>query len=215
MRTPLALATLLGLAGLATQPAHAQACLTTKQRGMHDGAFFSFWKDEPGTVQFCLQPGGRYTTEWSGVNNWVGGKGWKSGARRVVNYSGTFETSGNAYLTLYGWTTEPLVEYYVVENWGSYRPPGRAALLGTVTTDGGTYDVYRTQRVNQPSIVGNATFYQYWSVRQTRRTGGTITTGNHFDAWASLGMKLGTHAHQVLATEGFRSSGRSDITVGE
>src|SRR5690606_33819471 len=77
--------------------------------------------------------------------------------------------------------------------------------------------MYTGLRENKPSIVGTATFTQYWSVRVEQRSSGTITFANHVAAWEQIGgMPMGSvWDYQIMESEGYNSSGRSNITVWE
>jgi endo-1,4-beta-xylanase len=96
---------------------------------------------------------------------------------------------------------------------GTYNPSSGAQYKGSFQTDGATYNLYVSTRTNQPSIDGTRTFQQYWSIRQSKRSEGSVTMQNHFNAWSRVGLNLGQHYYQIVATEGYQSSGSSDIYV--
>jgi endo-1,4-beta-xylanase len=132
---------------------------------------------------------------------------------RTITYDATVEASGNWYLSLYGWTKSPLVEFYIVEAFGSYDPSSGASSVGTAEIDGGTYTLLQTTRTNQPSIEGTSTFQQYWAVRTEHRTSGSIDFAAHIEAWSGAGLELGSFDYMIMATEGYQSSGSSTVTV--
>lgn len=202
---------------LATQQSNAQT-ITSNQTGTHNGYYYSFWTEGGGSASMTLGAGGNYSTTWTNIQNFTAGKGWRTGTRdRVVCFEGQYNGGSNGFLAVYGWTKDPLIEYYVVESHGQWDPPGNTSDIknvGSFFSDGDTYDVYQSQRVNKPSIIGNATFYQFWSVRRTKRSSGTVTFKNHVDQWEKSGLKLGTTwDYQIMESEGYGSSGSSNITV--
>ncbi|KAL2170657.1 hypothetical protein VTG60DRAFT_4582 [Thermothelomyces hinnuleus] len=153
-----------------------------------------------------------YSVSFSNAGDFVVGKGWRTGTTRNITFSGsTQHTSGTVLVSVYGWTRNPLIEYYVQEYTSNGAGSAQGEKLGTVESDGGTYEIWRHQQVNQPSIEGTSTFWQYISNRVSgqRPNGGTVTLANHFAAWQKLGLNLGQHDYQVLATEGWGNAGGS------
>ncbi len=196
-------------------PGTAHAAVCSNQTGSTNGYYYQMWNN--GTGSSCISvgsAGNQYSATWSGIGDFVAGVGWNPGSSQTVNFSGSLSASGGTTLaSLYGWSTGPLVEYYVMEDYvGS--PPTAGTYMGQVTSDGGTYNIYEHQQVNQPSIQGTTTFEQYLAIRTSPTSSGTITTQNFFNAWASHGMNLGSLNYQIFATESFGGgSGSSNFTV--
>ncbi|KAI1848424.1 hypothetical protein JX265_008794 [Neoarthrinium moseri] len=168
-----------------------------------------------GNVNFSPTNNG-YSVSFSGAGDFVVGKGWKTGTTRNVTFDGsTSHSSGTVLVSVYGWSRNPLVEYYIQEYTSDGKGSAQGTKVGTVESDGSVYDIWKHTQVNQPSIAGTTTFTQYISNRRDARPGsGTITTKNHFDAWAKLGLNLGTMDYQVLATEGWgNAGGNSKYTI--
>lgn len=185
--------------------------------GTEGGYSYELWKDY-GTTSMTLNGGGNFSCSWSNIGNALFRKGVKWDCTQTyqqlgnisIDFGCNYQPNGNSYLCVYGWTRNPLVEYYIVESWGSWRPPGSSP-KGQITVDGGTYDVYETTRYNQPSIDGDTTFQQYWSVRTSKRTSGTISVSQHFSKWESMGMRMGKMYEAALNVEGYQSSGSADV----
>ncbi|KAE9398816.1 glycoside hydrolase [Gymnopus androsaceus JB14] len=193
--------------------------LTTEQpgQGTFDGVFWSFFNSGFDAV-FTNIAAGQYEIQWDGSGDFVAGQGQNPGSTSAeITFGGSFEPnpSSAVILSVYGWSENPLVEYYINEfdSNGLFDITFEATLKGTVTSDGSLYNIYTHEQVNQPSIEGTATFIQYISVRQNGRTSGTVTVANHVNAWRELGMDLGTMNEQIVAVESLSGSGQATITV--
>lgn len=79
-----------------------------------------------------LNDNGGFSFYWNNINNVLFRTGKKFGKSNdkfwkdiTLSYiCNSYKPIGNSYLYVYGWTTNPLIEYYIVDSWGSWRPSG-------------------------------------------------------------------------------------------
>lgn len=162
---------------------------------------------------------GTYSGSWNNPSDFVIGLGWSQGtSNRVINFSGSYSSNQGSYYAVYGWLNNPLTEYYVVENY-SYDPcsVSGTSVVGNVYSDGSNYKICKHTQVNQPSIQGTKTFGQFFSVRANKRSSGSVTLGNHFNAWKQYGFANGAanpdFNYQVFATEAFAGQGSVNTQI--
>jgi hypothetical protein len=106
----------------------------------------------------------------------------------------TGSAGGYSYIGMYGWTTNPCVEWYVVDDSYNTMPinPGNTTNRGERQIDGGTYIMYTrpTTGTGGTRCEGVTNWIQYYSVRRTARACGVISLTEHFNAWQSLNMDM-------------------------
>ena len=195
-----------------------------------DGYDWEMWNQNgTGNTTMELGTGGAFSCSWNGIQNCLfrtgrkltDKKNYKTYGTITIDYDVDYTPNGNSYMCVYGWTEDPTVEYYIVEAWGDWRPPGeQGGGLATLNLDGKTYNVYKSTRVNMPSIHGTETFDQYWSVNTTNpakayaqtNLKGTITVSDHFEAWEKAGLNMkGTLWEVSLNIEGYQSNGEAKV----
>ncbi len=199
---------------------------TERFAGVENGFRYELWNQNgQGNACMTLGDGALFSGEWSEILNYL--------ARRGLDYNQTQEheeigrffadfdcdynpssASGNSYLSIYGWTVDPLIEFYIVEDWRNWIPSMASGSVnrGTFEVNGSVYDVIENTRTNQPSIVGTATFQQYFSIRRDERNSGSINISDHFDHWESLGLELGKLHEVSFVVEGYQSNGNFNFT---
>ncbi len=206
-----------------------QYCSNTKGN-VAGGYSYELWADGVGSG--CMTVYGvdaKFKATWTNVGDFLARVGLGFDQTKTPAQIGTIsadfaetKTGGSAglvYVGIYGWTVDPLREYYILDDWGSTMPAGIASdgtprdHVGTITVDGGTYEVWKKTRTNKPAITGdNKTFDQYFSIRQTARQCGHISISEHFSQWGSLGLPLGKLYEAKILVEAQDSTGTVDFT---
>lgn len=150
-------------------------------------AFIATWNNSGGYL-------GRLGFEWGGF----GAQPVPHDQRGTITAQFVSKKSGTAggysYIGMYGWTTNPCVEWYVVDDSFNTMPinPGTTTKQGEVEIDGGTYILYTrpTTGSGGTRCSGVTNWIQYYSVRRTARACGVISLSEHFRAWDRLGMDM-------------------------
>jgi endo-1,4-beta-xylanase len=172
-----------------------------------------------------------FTSGWNNSGNYLGRLGfeWGSGGKSYDQY-GTITaqftetksgSSGGAwsYIGIYGWTNNPCIEWYIIDDSYSKMPinPGSCANMSNspLSIDDGKYTmcVRNTSGTGGDRCGGAGSWNQYYSIRQSNRTCGTISVTEHFKAWTAAGNKLGNMLEVKILLEVGGGQGSVDFPV--
>lgn len=211
------------------------------------GIYWQVWSQDSEPTS-CITPGTGMTfgTRWGGMTNHLARRGLYFGeghgnsyqdyggfyANYEVDWQPDFVEGGNSNISIYGWTRDPVAEFYITENWYQWNHgmPGapedpQPVSYGNVIINGHLYELIKVTRENKPTPFGDMTFPQYVSVRQDRGSTsqtdnpggivrGSINIGQHFAVWHKTGeMPMNGELYEVaFNVESWNASGEAEVT---
>ena len=197
------------------------------------GYAYEIWSSEPRSG--CMTVSGvdaNFSATWTDATDFLARAGLRFDQTKTPAQLGTISgdfteamtespTAGKSskiYFAAYGWTISPLVEYYIIEDYGPFVPGPVATdgssrtQMGTIEVDDGTYDVWHLAVKDKPAITGNdKDFDQYYIVRRSRRPCGHVSVSEQFSKWAALGVQLGKLEETMFLLEAQDNSGTVEV----
>ena len=186
-------------------PTGGTAHTTTSAQGTAAGLDWSLWTNgAAGTITTFSVPA--FSASWTNAGDFLARTGLQWSGSKTYDQLGTITAQfaeaksgsggGYSYIGIYGWSSNPCIEFYIVDDSYNKMPvnPGGDTLEGTANIDGGTYNLYsrNTTGTGGNKCGSNVTnWQQFYSVRTTARTCGQISITDHFNAWAAKNMTLG------------------------
>ncbi|MBR3268179.1 MAG: glycoside hydrolase family 11 protein [Oscillospiraceae bacterium] len=112
--------------------------------------YAEFAANQQGTHQFTLGNNGTFSCEWDGVYNYRAEVGQRfsqfdsfAGVENLAfSYSANINIRGNSYYGVHGSFGSDMPEIFVIEGWGTSRPPGAQNFIGKGFARNKIYDYY-------------------------------------------------------------------------
>ena len=227
-----------GGSGTAGSPPVSDACAVTTMpsggtphnssnaSGMAGGLAWTIWTNSsPGTITTFDTTA--FSASWNNSGDYLARIGLQWNASKTYDQYGTITAQysskktgsggGYSYIGMYGWSVSPCVEWYIVDDSFNKMPvnPGSTQNKGTAMIDGGSYTLYtrNTSGTGGSKCSGVSSWVQFYSVRQSARTCGTISVTAHFDAWKAAGMALGKMDQAQILVEVGGGSGSVEFPL--
>jgi len=185
-------------------------------RGGKDNLAWELWANTPSNGSITTFSVPAFEADWNNAGDFLAriGYEWGNAGKAYDTYGAitaqfaykkTGSGGGYSYIGIYGWSSNPCVEWYIVDDSYNAMPvnPGNTTNKGTVKIDGGDYILYTRQTTGTGGsrCNGVSSWAQYYSIRKTARQCGTISITQHFDAWKAASMPLGNLLEAKILVE--------------
>lgn len=185
-------------------------------RGGKDNLAWELWANSPNNGSITTFSTPAFEADWNNAGDFLARIGfeWGNAGKAYDTYGAitaqfaskkTGTAGGYSYIGIYGWSSNPCVEWYIVDDSFNGMPvnPGTTTNKGTVKIDGGDYILYTRQTTGTGGsrCTGVSSWAQYYSIRKTARQCGTISITQHFDAWKAASMPLGNLLEAKILVE--------------